>query len=513
MYMNGNLKNKMKTVIDVCNLKIGYRTGNGINHVIEGMSFSLKENEILALVGGSGCGKTTLCKAFAGILGDEAAISGTVSHEADGNIAMVFQDPYLSLDPTQAIGKQIEETVLIHIGKHLTGGKDKKEFARRKSLELLDLVGIEDPEKRYDQIPMYFSGGMRQRVAIAIALAMEPDVIIGDELTSSLDEENQEQMINLLNDLRDRLDTAVIIATHDLGLVEDHCDRVIIIKDGTVTEEGPANRVFAKPQSDYTKDLLKYAGYRKGTEHTHGDLHFHEGEPHSHEHKDGHKHDDIDPSISRDPSLGHTPHLIEISNLSKSYKPERQEKIEVLHDLSFNIHKGEMLGLSGKSGAGKTTLAKCLVGLESPDSGEIKYSYELKRKNSIQMIFQDSKSALDPRMSVKETLAEAVKLNGQNRDQSISELLAMFELEKNLLTKRPYEISGGQRQRVAIARAVAMDPAFLIADEPISSLDMVVQAQMIHLLRRIREEKDLTVLMISHDIPMLMHVCDRIISL
>lgn len=502
----------MKPIIDIHNLKISYKTGTGPKQVVKGVSFSLGERELLALVGGSGCGKTTICKAMAGLMNGGTVIDGTIKKEDDPCVAMVFQDPYLSLDPSQKVGKQVEETILLHIKRH---SRNNKEFAKIKALELLDMVGIQDAEKRYDDIPQSFSGGMRQRIAIAIALAMEPDVIIADELTSSLDEENTNQIINLLNSLRDRLGTAIILVTHDLSIVENHCDRVLIMKDGNIVEEGKAENIFSAPQNEYTKNLLRYAHYGKGTEHTHGDLHFHDGLPHSHKYetsKENHTHDKVVPSITRDERLGHVPHIIEIKDLSKSYKINRQNKIKVFDNINLNIHKGELLGLSGKSGIGKTTLAKCIAGIELPDSGSIKYGSELQSRHSIQMIFQDSKSALNPRMTVRQQIEEAINLSPHKKNSTI-DLLNMVELDESLLPKRPYEISGGQRQRVAIARALAMNPNFLIADEPISSLDMAVQAQMIHLIKQIQEINNLTVLLISHDIPMLIHVCDRIISL
>lgn len=503
----------MNNVLTVENINISYKTGKGLKETVKSVSFALRSKELLALVGGSGCGKTTLCKALVGLLDNKAAVSGSIEMVNDSRVAMVFQDPYLSLDPSQPIGKQIEETVLIHHDNHRNQNiKSKKEFAREKSLELLTMVGIDNPKQRYMHIPINFSGGMRQRIAIAIALAMEPNIIIADELTSALDSENKEQILTLLNSLRDRLGTAIILVTHDLGLAENHSDRVIVMKDGRIVEDGDTVSIFNNPKNRYTKDLLRYASYGKGTEHTHGDLHFHNGKPHSHEHeahgkRTGHSHNQITSSINRDERLGHIPHIIEIKNLSKSYND-----LHVFENVNINIHHKELLGLWGESGIGKTTLAKCISGLEKPDSGNIKYASGLNEKNKIQMIFQDSKSALNPRMTVRDQINEALKLSSSD-SKSVRGLMEMVELDLSLLSKRPHEISGGQRQRVAIARALSMNPELLIADEPVSSLDMAVQAQMIHLIKRVQEENNLTVLLISHDIPMLMHVCDRIISL
>ena len=507
----------MQHVLEANNLNISYQTRNGLKHVVRDVTLSLDCRQFHALVGGSGCGKTTLCKSLIGLNDKKMVISGQVSRR-EGSIAMVFQDPYLSLDPSQSIGKQVEEAVLIHMKKIKDKSDNDSTYAHKKSLELLNLVGIDNAEIRYDHIPMSFSGGMRQRVAIAIALAMEPELIIADELTSSLDEENKGQILALLKSLSQRLSTAVLLVTHDLGLVKDHCDYVMVMNEGQIVEEGTVNDIFHDPQSPYTESLVRYAGYGEGTEHTHGDLHFHHGKVHSHQHKTNHQHNHVDSAINRDERLEHIPHLVEIKDLSKNYKTSGHETIEVFNRISLNIHKGELLGISGKSGIGKTTLAKCVVGLEKPDSGSIRYSSELNRKNCIQMVFQDSKSALNPRMTVGESIYEAVALNPGSskpnpapKSDEVRELLQMVELAPDISSKRPYEISGGQRQRVAIARALAMNPQLLIADEPISSLDMAVQAQMIHLIKRIQKENQLTVMLISHDIPMLMHVCDRII--
>lgn len=508
----------METILNVEDLNIWYKTQSGKKHVVKGVSFSLKESELLALVGGSGCGKTTICKFIVGLLGKEAVTEGNFFKSEKSGVAMIFQDPYLSLDPSQTIGKQIEEAILIHKHKHfLESELNPKIAAKEKALELLNLVGIDNPESRYHHIPLSFSGGMRQRIAIAIALAMKPDVIIADELTSSLDRENSIQIMNLLNSLRHELRTAIIMVTHDIGMVEDYSDKLIVMKDGEIIEEGNSKKIFEAPFQEYTKKLVRYAHYGHGTEHTHGDLHFHNGIPHSHEHDSDmdimakHDHKEVKAQINKDQRLGHIPHLLEVRKISKSYRSNRNETVEVFKNLSFNIHKGELLGLSGASGIGKTTLAKCILGLEKIDDGQIKLSKELESKSSKQMVFQDSKSSLNPRMNVNQLLNEAIKL-GKN-SVSAKQLIKLVELDSSLLTKRPYEISGGQRQRIAIARALAMKPRLLIADEPISSLDMEVQAQMIHLIKRIQQEENLTVLLISHDLPMLMHVSDRIIHL
>ena len=514
----------MKPPVELKKLQISYKTRKGLLPVVKGVSFSLKGNETLGLIGGSGCGKTTLCKAITGLLGNEAEVKGILEKKRDTVFAFIFQDPYLSLDPSFTIGKQIQEAVLIQMKRDDFHGT-KKEIeaqAKKRAIELLGLVGIRDAEERYNHIPLNFSGGMRQRAAIAIALAMNPDVIIADELTSSLDEENKLQIIKLLDDIKNETGVSVIIVTHDLGLVKNHCDRVLIMKDGVIAEQGDSKKIFSDPRDQYTKRLLSYSRYSESSEHTHGDLHFHDGKPHSHKHDDinkkaVHGHDEVIADIKKDDRLGHVPHIIEIKNLSKSYKSKGHYIVDVLKDVTFNIHKGELLGLSGKSGVGKTTLAKCIVGLEKPDKGEIIFADELIDSKSRQMIFQDSKSSLNPRMTVKSLVKESLDLRKglkqRDKHHDVLKLLHMVELDEQLLSKRPYEISGGQRQRVAIARALAMEPKFLIADEPISSLDLMTRSQIIHLIKKIQEENNLTVLLISHDLPMLMHVCDRIISL
>lgn len=519
----GNYRIIMDDLLKINNLKVAFETPEGKLMAVKGVSLCLGRGETLALVGESGCGKTVLCKSMLKILcergrvEDGEIILGTedlvpfteekMRSCRGGKIAMVFQDPMTSLDPAFSVGEQIAEVVRIH------KGFDRK-AAKKRAIELMKAVKIDDAEKRYHQRPYQFSGGMRQRIVIAIALAGEPDILLADEPTTALDEQTQQEILELLKEIQQETGTAVLFITHDLSLVEDIAERVSIMKDGCIVEEGRVSEVFALPQHEYTKKLLGYLDYRKNR---------------GHHHRQSAHHKEIDKNqgiYSEDEEL----RVLSVRKLTKSYLLPGKRVNKVLEDFDMDICQGEIVGIVGPSGCGKSTLSRCIAGLEKPDSGEIRIRDDI----SMQMIFQDSQSAFNDRMTVEEIIAEPLRIDRKLRKRLAAEygkgesgrrhtaelirhevmmVMSDVELDVSMAGRRPYELSGGQRQRAAIARALITDPDFIIADEPLTGLDVSAQAQIVHLFRRLADERGLTVMFIAHDLPMVNHISSRIIRM
>lgn len=498
----------MKRILDIENFKLSFYGPHGRVPAVRGVNLYVEAGETVALVGESGCGKTALCRAILGLHRSHAKVedgsitlSGLkVTEMTDRQMeavrgkqaAMIFQDPMTSLNPTFSIGNQIRDAILIH--KCIS-----KAEAKARAVELLKMVEIPQAEERYGQYPHHFSGGMRQRVAIAIALACNPALIIADEPTTALDIKTQNEIMGLLKRLCREQGKAMLFVTHDLGLAEELADRTAVMKDGLIIEQGETAEIFSNPGEEYTKKLLGYVAYGKGTSHYHGNYHgqkeetgasqAHEGEP-----------------------------AVIVENLKKSFPLGKKTFKPVLKGYNLTIKKGEIVGLVGPSGCGKSTLAGCIMGIHETDGGSISIAEGLKK----QMIFQDSASAFNPRMKLWEIIAEPADIEGRRCCQRITkaELRAMVietaeacGLEKELLERYPYDVSGGQRQRAAIARALITNPDIIIADEPISSLDIPVQSQIIHLLKKLHDERNLTMLIISHDVPMVEHISDRIVHI
>lgn len=511
----------MQESLRINNLTVSFETPEGRLTAVKDVSLKLAGGETLALVGESGCGKTVLCKSMLKVLCSRGVIDKgeillgskelTAASEREmrdcrgSDIAMVFQDPMTSLDPAFSVGEQIAEALKLH------GGLSAKS-AKGRALELMQLVSIPEAEKRYSQRPYQFSGGMRQRIAIAIALAGEPDVLLADEPTTALDEQTQEDILRLLKDIQRRTGVAILFITHDLSLVEDIADRVAIMKDGRLVEEGSVREVFRDPQHPYTKKLLGYLDYKKNRGHDH--------------------------------RRAATAELqLSVRNLCKSYKLGKGGINSVLEDFSMDIYKGEIVGIVGRSGCGKSTLARCIMGIDKPDSGVI----DVNGSVDIQMIFQDSQSAFNDRMTVRQIIEEPLVIGGlftdparggckepsgrqrrikggfgaaaacgykaESRRRAVEEAMMKVELDTALAARKPYELSGGQRQRVAIARALITEPDLIIADEPLTGLDVSAQAQIVHLFRRLTDEQGLTIMFIAHDLPMVNHISSRIIRM
>lgn len=483
----------MEKSLTINNLTVSFETPGGKLTAVKDVSLHLAGGETLALVGESGCGKTVLCKSMLKILCSRGRIEKgeilldgenlTAASEREmqsyrgGSIAMVFQDPMLPLDPAFSVGEQIAEVLKVH------GGLSAK-AAKARAVALMDMVRIPDAQKRYSQRPYQFSGGMRQRVAIAAALAGEPDILLADEPTTALDEKTRWEIVRLLKDIQEKTGVAVLFITHDLSLVEDIADRVAIMQDGRIVEEGNVAEVFSEPEHPYTRKLLGYLDYKKGRGHNHRS------------------------APSDEPVLS-------VRKLCKSFRLGRKEKNDVLKDFSMDIYRGEIVGLVGSSGCGKSTLARCIAGIDRPDSGVVEFAGGIR----MQMIFQDSQSAFNDRFTVKKIIEEPLRTgagriaDAGRRDEAVRNVMRAVELDESLADRKPYELSGGQRQRAAVARALITDPDFIIADEPLTGLDVSAQAQIVHLLKRLAQERGLTILFIAHDLPMVNHISSRIIEM
>ena len=485
----------MKNVLSINNLTVAFDTPKGEQVAVNDASLVLGEGETLALVGESGCGKTVLCKSLLNILCSRGSIRAGQISVAKDEIAMVFQDPMTSLDPAFSVGEQIAEAVRIHGIKASDGSiaPATANEAKKRALELMKLVSISDAESRYSQRPYQFSGGMRQRIVIAIALASNPQILLADEPTTALDEETQREILSLIKDVQRATGVAILFITHDLSLVSDMADRVAIMKDGSIVETGRVAEVLENPSHDYTKKLLGYLNYSRGIGHSHG----------------GH-------GAAVNNTSGTAPEaILKVTNLSKSYRLSKGTAVQVLDNFNMSIDKGEIVGVVGKSGCGKTTLARCLMSIEKPDSGEIGFADNV----NVQMIFQDSGFAFNDRLTIEQIIAEPLVISGLKKrslskvslHEEVLRVMSLVKLPVTLLSRKPYELSGGQRQRVAIARALITKPDFIIADEPLTGLDVSAQAQIVHLLKDLSETEHLTILFIAHDLPMVNHISDRIV--
>ncbi|WP_251391001.1 dipeptide ABC transporter ATP-binding protein [Mediterraneibacter agrestimuris] len=470
------------------------------NQVVCDLSFWIEKGEMVGLSGASGSGKSSVIRSILGLLPQNAGYSCEklffdgedytppqkspaeeqyVWHmyekklgELRGKkIAMVFQDPSAYLNPLVKIGNQLTETILCH-------QKCSKKEAKERAEELLSMVGIESPALRMNQYPFEFSGGMRQRVVIAIALACEPDLVIADEPTTALDVTVQRQILDLLKIISQRTKTAILLVSHDLGVIASACSRVLVMQEGTIVEEGDVHKIFYQPEHPYTRRLVEKARE----------------------------------VMSVAEKKQETDLLLQVENVEcmfwerASWKQAVQR--EVLKQITFSVHQGETFGLVGESGCGKTTLAKLLTGMLSPSAGKIWH------EGKIQMVFQDSYASFDPRYTVEKILMEP--FYGEKRTQEtkgegqVEEMLQLVGLEAKDKWKYPQEFSGGQRQRIAIARALAARPEMLILDEPASALDIFAQAQILELLADIQRKTGVSYLFISHDLNVVKHISQKI---
>ena len=487
-------------LLNVDNLSVSFVTRNGTNKAVDNVSFSVEERQITAIIGESGSGKSVSCYAMLGLVPsppgridggtarfqgqDLLALSEDELRAIRGrDIAMIFQDPMTCLNPFMKIGEQLIEPLTLHKG--LAKGP-----AREKAMALLDEVGIRDPQAAMNAFPHEFSGGMRQRVMIAMALINEPKLLIADEPTTALDVTIQAQILKLIAELQTKRDIGVLFISHDLAVVSDIADQIVVMEKGKVVESGEPKAIFDNPQHPYTQKLLAAI-------------------------PSGQKAAD---TVAPDP-------LIRIENLRTWFTPTAgAEPVKAVDDVSLEIHRGEVLGLVGESGSGKSTLGRSILRLVPITDGQIHFedtelsSLEgrtLKQfRHRMQMIFQDPYASLNPRMTVYDTLAEPLLLHGlvnkAGLDQAIRELMDNVGLARAFVRKYPHEFSGGQRQRIAIGRALATRPEFIVADEPVSALDVTIQAQILDLLADLTKEYGLTMLFISHDLAVIRQIADRI---
>ena len=566
----------MENILEVKNLHVSFNTYAGEVQAVRGVSFSLKKGEVLAIVGESGSGKSVTAKTLMRLnpASNTRIKSGEILFEGKdlttvtekemqkvrgAGISMVFQDPMTALNPTMTIGSQIIENLRKH-------QKMNIREARRRAAELLQLVGISHTEARLKQYPHQFSGGMRQRIVIAIALASNPKILIADEPTTALDVSIQSQILELLQDLQKKMDLSIIFITHDLGVVAKMADRVAVMYAGGMIEIGTADEVFYDARHPYTWGLL---AAMPNLETSDEDLYTIPGSPpnllypprgdaFAERNAQALKIDFIEappmfkvsethyaatwllheqapkiekPTIQKNRKANlrldnskPPAKLLEVKNLKQHFKLNKNSVIKAVDGISFDIFKGEIFGLVGESGCGKSTTGRSIIRLHQSTDGQILYDGQniqtIKKREAalhfnrkIQMIFQDPYSSLNPRMKVRDIIGEGLQIHGvpeKECEEKVFELLETVGLSKEHANRYPHEFSGGQRQRIGIARALAVEPEFIIADEPISALDVSIQAQIVNLLKKLQKEKGLTYLFIAHDLSMVKYISDRI---
>jgi peptide/nickel transport system ATP-binding protein len=576
----------MTLVLDVRNLSTHIALTNSVVQAVGNVDLRIEAGETLGLVGESGCGKSMTALSIMGLLPPGGSVAdGSIRlsgrelvglrreelRRIRGNeIAMVFQDPLTSLDPTKTIGYQVAEPVRLHRGA-------SKAEARHRTLEVLSLVGMPRPAERLEDYPHQLSGGLRQRAMIAMALACEPKLLIADEPTTALDVTIQAQILTLLRDLKDRLGMAMLLITHDMGVIAGHADRVSVMYAGRVVETADASPLFSEMRHPYTQGLLasiprlgqdaakalpaigglppdlappppgcRFAGRctratdncrvqepplaGKTEDHLFACWHPVDG-PLQAEAGDGRAGNDLKITERTGPLPVSTTPLLELRNVVKEYPVTSgavlRRTVAAVHavsDVSFTVPAATTFGLVGESGCGKTTIGKMIVALEKPESGGVRLAGldisalrgdELRRKRrDLQLMFQDPHASLDPRMRVGSIIGEplAVQRIGsrKSRRDRVFELLAEVGLPRNSVERYPHEFSGGQRQRIGLARALTLSPRLIVADEPVSALDVSIRAQVLNLMKRLQDEHGLTYVLISHDLAVVRYMADQI---
>ncbi len=522
-------------LLSIKNLSIEFPGRYETDYAVEDVSFDLEPGEILGLVGESGAGKSTIGNGIVQLLSPPGRVSEGDIYLNDTKIStftdkdilkvrgsrvgFIFQDPMTSLNPLFTVENQLVETITTNLD---VGPKE----ASRIAVDLLDQVGIPDPEVRIKQFPHQFSGGMRQRVVIAIALAGEPELLIADEPTTALDVSVQDQILSLIRKLCHERKVGCLLVTHDMGVIASVTDRVAVMFMGRLVEIGTTKQILTQPQHDYTKSLISavpranikidrfpLVEYIETTE-------------------KGLKHIDVSNHwLGQGLRHAHSDTLLEIEDLNLSFitqdalLPKNRKYLQATRDVSLVIKAGESFGLVGESGSGKSTIARMVAGLQQPDSGSIRFDgVELvdnpdrdavrRARRQMQMVFQNPYSSLNGRMKVNDIIAEPMRFHKlappQDVLQIVGDLLDHVGLGRQMGRRYPHEFSGGQRQRISIARALASRPRLLICDEPTSALDVSVQAQILNLLKDLQDELGLTMLFISHDLPVIRQMCDRV---
>ncbi len=499
-----DMRKTMEPILTVRDLKVSFTTPDGDVDAVKGIDLDVRPGETLAVVGESGSGKSQTMMGIMGLLAANGTVSGSAKYRGremiglstkalneirGARITMIFQEPMTSLDPLYPVGRQIAEVIAHHRG-------STRKAARPRVLELLKLVGIPDPERRINSYPHEMSGGQRQRVMIAMALANEPDILIADEPTTALDVTIQAQILKLLRDLQKRFDMAIVLITHDLGIVRHFAERVMVMRRGEVVEQGAAADIFDNPKADYTRMLIE-----------------------------------AEPSGRKQPPPDGAPIIFEGRNVTVDYKIDagmfrkRALLFRAVDDVSISLREGQTIGVVGESGSGKSTLGRALLRLV-PSTGSYRFGKtdisHLDRagmrplRRSMQLVFQDPYGSLSPRQTVGEIITEGLyvhepQLSRAARDKRAIEALKEVGLDPAARNRYPHEFSGGQRQRIAIARALILKPRAVVLDEPTSALDRSVQGQVIELLRDLQARHGLSYIFISHDLSVVRAMSDYVV--
>ncbi len=577
----------MPHLLEAKDIRTCFRSDGRDVAAVDGVSLHLDPGEIIGIVGESGSGKSVTMLSILQLVSSPRKIAGGQVHlngapenlldyayDSDqmrrvrgGEISMIFQEPMTSLNPVLTIGYQIQESIMLHLGLD-------KQAARERTIEMLKLVKIPDAEQRFDYYPQQFSGGMRQRIMIAMAMAPNPTVLIADEATTALDVTTQAQLLELLRDIAKKTNTAVVIVTHNLGIVARYAEHIYVMYSGHVVETAGTRALFASPEHPYTRGLLKaiprlddpkdrvlipidglpmnpadrpsYCPFYDRCQYRMEKCRENEcpglkpvGTDHwaacwlTHEEMEARGRELKELGDRRAPR--HTPSrelCLDVKEVSKKFPVfkglMRRQVGEVcaIEDVTFSVRKGETLGIAGESGCGKTTLARCIMRVYEPNSGTIEFCgrdithcrdralREIRPRMS--MIFQDPSSSLDPRKTVESIVSESLRIHGLAKgagalEKRVDELLNMVGLDPSLKDRYPHEFSGGQRQRIGIARALSSNPDLIVCDEPISALDVSIQAQVINLLEELQQKLGLTYLFIAHDLAVVKHISDRVL--
>lgn len=502
------------SLLSVENLKVAFQTRRGEIQAVRGVSLDVSKAEILGVVGESGSGKSVTSYALMRLLDKGGKItSGTLSYGGldlknaresvmrdlrGREISMIFQNPRAALNPIRKVGHQIEDVLRRH-------AKATRFTARTEAIKALMAVRIKDAEARYHAYPFELSGGMCQRIVIAIALACDPKLLIADEPTTGLDITTQKAVMDLIAELIAERDMSAMVITHDLGLAAQYCDRIVVMKDGEVVEQGAPDQLFTAPQHPYTRKLVDATPRADASVR------------------------DLLPSDQRTamPQVAQSATaLLEVRNLFKTYQG-KSGPVHAVKGISFDVKKGESVGLVGESGCGKSTTSSILVRLDDPTSGTIRFNGEDlaqtparsfardPRRASIQMVFQDATDSFNPRhtarQSINEPLARLSDMDRKARRTRIDELANLVGLPQSLLDRFPHQLSGGQKARVGIARAIALNPEFLILDEPTAALDVSIQAVVLNLLVDLRAKLGISYLFVSHDLHVVRLLCDHVV--
>ncbi len=496
-----------RPVLEMEALRIALPTGADRPFALSGLSMTVMPGEIVCLVGESGSGKSLAAGAIMRLLPEPHVHVAGGSLKFDGEdllakseaqmrrirgnrISMIFQEPMTALNPQKTVGWQIDEVLRLHT-------RDGYRARRARAIELLERVHIPDPPSAYNAYPHQISGGQRQRVMIAMALALSPKLIIADEPTTALDVTTQLQILKLIRDLQRDEGAGVLFITHDFGVVAEIADRVVVLRQGEMVEQGPADEVLNRPQHPYTRALIASVP-------------------------------DLTPPRPQD--FNDAPIVLQAAGLNKTFAARggiltgRRKAVAAVKDVSFELRRGETLGVVGESGSGKTTVSRIATRLLDADTGRVELdgsdllacnARELRRmRRHIQMVFQDPMASLNPRKRVVDIIAQGPIVHGarpREAARKARELLELVELSPAAANRYPHEFSGGQRQRIGIARALALEPKVIVADEPVSALDVSVQAQVLKLLADLRERLHLSLLFVTHDLRVAAQLCDRII--